>query len=172
MVPSEAKRITNMMEMSQTIRAFILYDENLSLKPYHPQAVTTGLNSNLDVLKRVLEFMKSHPEVSNQYGWMLKMSCRNVLAQLNDPALSVEERKMAGRYLKDGLSELPEPELMIPKDLLTDLFLKTGMNLFPALQAVKTCGKKFSMKAMSAYFEKRDRERNSSAAPAKPGTKA
>ena len=79
---------------------------------------------------------------------------------------------MAGRYLKDGLSELPEPELMIPKDLLTDLFLKTGMNLFPALQAVKTCGKKFSMKAMSAYFEKRDRERNSSAAPAKPGTKA
>ena len=79
---------------------------------------------------------------------------------------------MAGRYLKDGLSELPEPELMIPKDLLTDLFLKTGVNLIPALQELMTRGKIFSVKVMSAYFEKRDRERNSSAAPAKPGTKA
>ena len=164
--------LTQLMEINRTVRAFVLFGVNLTLMPYRAQGVKGGIEEWLAVVDRIMGFLTDHPEVSNQYGWMLKMSCRNVLAQLNDPALSVEERKMAGRYLKDGLSELPEPELMIPKGLLTDLFLKTGVNLIPALQAVKTCGKKFSMKAMSAYFEKRDRERNSSAAPAKPGTKA
>ena len=164
--------LKQLMEINRTVRAFVLFGVNLTLMPYRAQGVEGGLEEWLAVVDRIMGFLTDHPEESNVYGWMLRVSFGNVLSQLNDSVVTPEERRKASSYLRSCLSEMSQLEKFTAGDPLIRLFIKAGVNLKPLQLTVRIFGQKYSMKAMSAYFEKRDRERNSSAAPAKPGTKA
>ena len=164
--------LTQLMEINRTVRAFVLFGVNLTLMPYRAQGVEGGLEEWLAVVDRIMGFLTDHPEESNLYGWMLRVSFGNVLSQLNDSVVTPEERRKASSYLRSCLSEMSQLEKFTAGDPLIRLFIKAGVNLKPLQLTVRIFGQKYSMKVTYAFFEKRDRERNSSAAPAKPGTKA
>ena len=164
--------LTQLMEINRTVRAFVLFGVNLTLMPYRAQGVEGGLEEWLAVVDRIMGFLTDHPEESNLYGWMLRVSFGNVLSRLNDSVVTPEERRKASSYLRSCLSEMSQLEKFTAGDPLIRLFIKAGVNLKPLQLTVRIFGQKYSMKVTYAFFEKRDRERNSSAAPAKPGTKA
>lgn len=152
--------INQITDINQTVRAFMLYDANLSLIPYRAQGVDNGLDEWVDVVRRITDFLKEHPEEGRPYAWMLKSSYRNVLSKIEDRTVSKEERLKVCQRLKDCLAELPEPELLTAGEPLTRLFLKTGMNLVPARQTVRELGRLISMKTVTDYLSKRDRRRS------------
>ncbi len=164
--------LTQLMEINRTVRAFVLFGVNLTLMPYRAQGVEGGIEEWLAVVDRIMGFLTDHPEESNLYGWMLRVSFGNVLSRLNDSVVTPEERRKASSYLRSCLSEMSQLEKFTAGDPLIRLFIKAGVNLKPLQLTVRIFGQKYSMKVTYAFFEKRDRERNSSAAPAKPGTKA
>ena len=164
--------LTQLMEINRTVRAFVLFGVNLTLMPYRAQGVEGGLEEWLAVVDRIMGFLTDHPEESNLYGWMLRVSFGNVLSRLNDSVVTPEERRKASSYLRSCLSEMSQLEKFTAGDPLIRLFIKAGVNLKPLQLTVRIFGQKYSMKVTYAFFEKRDRERNSYAAPAKPGTKA
>ena len=164
--------LTQLMEINRTVRAFVLFGVNLTLMPYRAQGVEGGLEEWLAVVDRIMGFLTDHPEESNLYGWMLRVSFGNVLSRMNDSVVTPEERRKASSYLRSCLSEMSQLEKFTVGDPLIRLFIKAGVNLKPLQLTVRIFGQKYSMKVTYAFFEKRDRERNSSAAPAKPGTKA
>lgn len=164
--------LTQLMEINRTVRAFVLFGVNLTLMPYRAQGVEGGIEEWLAVVDRIMGFLIDHPEESNLYGWMLRVSFGNVLSRLNDSVVTPEERRKASSYLRSCLSEMSQLEKFTAGDPLIRLFIKAGVNLKPLQLTVRIFGQKYSMKVTYAFFEKRDRERNSSAAPAKPGTKA
>ena len=164
--------LTQLMEINRTVRAFVLFGVNLTLMPYRAQGVEGGLEEWLAVVDRIMGFLTDHPEESNLYGWMLRVSFGNVLSRLNDSVVTPEERRKASSYLRSCLSDMSQLEKFTAGDPLIRLFIKAGVNLKPLQLTVRIFGQKYSMKVTYAFFEKRDRERNSSAAPAKPGTKA
>ena len=164
--------LTQLMEINRTVRAFVLFGVNLTLMPYRAQGVEGGLEEWLAVVDRIMGFLTDHPEESNLYGWMLRVSFGNVLSRMNDSVVTPEERRKASSYLRSCLSEMSQLEKFTAGDPLIRLFIKAGVNLKPLQLTVRIFGQKYSMKVTYAFFEKRDRERNSYAAPAKPGTKA
>ena len=164
--------LTQLMEINRTVRAFVLFGVNLTLMPYRAQGVEGGIEEWLAVVDRIMGFLTDHPEESNLYGWMLRVSFGNVLSRLNDSVVTPEERRKASSYLRSCLSEMSQLEKFTAGDPLIRLFIKAGVNLKPLQLTVRIFGQKYSMKVTYAFFEKRDRERNSYAAPAKPGTKA
>lgn len=151
--------IEQIMEINQTVRALVLYEANLSLIPYRAQGVDSGLDEWVNAAKRISSFLKEHPEESQQYGWMLISSYRNVLVKINDRTVSKAERQKTCRSLKDYLTELPEPALVYAREPLLKLFFTTGINLIPIRQTIRNIGRKKSMNAISAHFARRDQKR-------------
>ena len=151
--------IDQIMEKNQTVRTFVLYGANLSLIPYKAQGVDNGLEDWVYVVRRVVDFLKEHPEEGRQYGWMLKRSYRTALAKCADRNESKEARQRAYHYLKGCPAELPEPGLLTAKRPSIKLFLKTGVNLVPAIWELKYVGKLIGMKVVDGYLSKRDRKR-------------
>ena len=151
--------IDQVIKNNQTVRAFVLYGTNLSLMPYRAQGVDNGLEDRVNVVRRVVDFLKEHPEKGRQYGWMLRYSFWTALAKSADRKEPKEARQRAYHYLKGCPAELPEPGLLTAKRPSIKLFLKTGVNLVPAIWELKYVGKLIGMKVVDGYLSKRDRKR-------------
>ena len=154
---SEFPQIEQFAEMSAVIRAFLVYDVNLTLRPYRAQGAEPSVEAYMKVMLRISGFLKEHPEVKNQYGWMLRVSYINVLNRAGDAKISRRERRNTYQYLRDLYRNLPGKEFVMKKSRLVRLFFKTGVNLIPAWQTLERNNRKLCLRAVSVYHAKRDR---------------
>ena len=148
--------IEQIVEMNLTVRAFILYDSNLSSVPYRAQGVDSGIEAWIFAVKRITCFLKEHPEEAGSYGWLVRSCWGNTLWRLGNRKLNKEERQKAYLSLKECFEEFPNPALLTDRKPLIRLFLKTGINLIPVKQTIQESGRRTGLNVMAEYFTGRD----------------